>query len=273
MGPTLWGMRAARTYRKTADSRSLHTEAASLRWLRAAGGARVVELVDFDANAGYLTTRLVREHAPTAQMAYEFGQGLALTHAAGAEYFGALPPGLSCPARFANLDLPAGDPAQSWGEFYAECRLQPYLDLARRRGGIDAAGGVVVEKAIAAIAGGDHTSALPALCRERGVAAARTHGDLWGGNVLWGEIDDDAGGWLIDPAAHGAHAETDLAALALFGSPHLADTVAGYQAVSPLAEGWRERVGLHQLHMLLVHAALFGAGYGRQCVQVARSLA
>ena len=46
---------------------------------------------------------------------------------------------------------------------------------------------------------------------------SRIHGDLWAGNVLWsGEA-----GWLIDPAAHGGHRETDLATLALFGAPHL----------------------------------------------------
>jgi fructosamine-3-kinase len=37
----------------------------------------------------------------------------------------------------------------------------------------------------------------------------------------------------------------------------------------PLAGGWRERVGLHQLFPLLVHAVLFGAGYGAQAASVA----
>ena len=30
---------------------------------------------------------------------------------------------------------------------------------------------------------------------------------------------------------------------------------------APLADGWRERVPLHQLHPLLVHVVLFGASY------------
>ncbi len=32
--------------------------------------------------------------------------------------------------------------------------------------------------------------------------------------------------------------------------------------MAPLADGWRERQGIHQLHPLLLHAVLFGGGYG-----------
>ena len=32
----------------------------------------------------------------------------------------------------------------------------------------------------------------------------------------------------------------------------------GYTGTAPLADGWRARVPLHQLHPLLVHACLFG---------------
>ena len=146
--------------------------------------------------------------------------------------------------------------------------------------------------------------------RERGerVAVARTHGDLWTGNVMWvpgGTIDwappragrgpsrpaarpvedgpetdipggrgrGDVVGVLIDPLAQGAHAETDLAALSVFGQRHLDRIYAGYDEVSPLAAGWRERVGLHQLHMLIIHAFLFGASYGAETASVARRYA
>jgi fructosamine-3-kinase len=68
---------------------------------------------------------------------------------------------------------------------------------------------------------------------------ARIHGDLWPGNLVW--ASDRA--WLVDPAAHGGHRETDLALLALFGgAPYLDRIVAAYDEEWPLADGWRERV-------------------------------
>jgi fructosamine-3-kinase len=45
----------------------------------------------------------------------------------------------------------------------------------------------------------------------------------------------------------------------------------GYQAAAPLAAGWRARVPLHQLHPLLVHVCLFGAGYRQQVLAAARA--
>jgi fructosamine-3-kinase len=82
---------------------------------------------------------------------------------------------------------------------------------------------------------------------------ARLHGDLWGGNVL--------GYHLIDPAAYGGHREIDLAMLRLFGWPGEA-FLRGYEEIHPLADGHEERVELYQLLPLLVHARLFGGGYG-----------
>ena len=61
-----------------------------------------------------------------------------------------------------------------------------------------------------------------AIARTGGVGAARTHGDLWTGNVMW--TPDRA--VLIDPAAQGDHAAEDLAALAAFGCPPLERSLA-----------------------------------------------
>jgi fructosamine-3-kinase len=92
-----------------------------------------------------------------------------------------------------------------------------------------------------------------------GEPPARIHGDLWPGNLLWSARGP---AYLIDPAAHGGHRESDLAQLSLFGgAPYLSDMIAGYQREWPLSPGWPDRVPLHQLHLLLVHTALFGAGY------------
>jgi fructosamine-3-kinase len=97
---------------------------------------------------------------------------------------------------------------------------------------------------------------------------ARVHGDLWSGNVVWGS-DGDA--WIIDPAAHGGHRETDLAMLALFGLPHLQRVLEAYDEEAPLADGWQARVPLHQVHPLLVHAVLFGGTYGARATAAAQA--
>ena len=96
---------------------------------------------------------------------------------------------------------------------------------------------------------------------------ARLHGDLWSGNVLW----SPGRAWLVDPAAHGGHRETDLAMLSLFGLPLLDRVLAAYDAAWPLATGWRDRLGVHQLWPLLVHAALFGGDYGPRAGEAARA--
>ena len=115
---------------------------------------------------------------------------------------------------------------------------------------LDAAEVAVLDRLADRVAAGEHDTGEP---------ASRLHGDLWSGNVLW--TADDA--VLIDPAAHGGHREADLAMLALFGAPHLERVLAAYDEAAPLADGWRERVPLHQVHPLLLHAVLFGGSYAR----------
>ena len=94
---------------------------------------------------------------------------------------------------------------------------------------------------------------------------ARLHGDLWSGNVLWSRTRP----FLIDPIAYGGHREVDLAMLRLFGSP-APGLMAAYQEVAPLADGHEDRVALYQLFPLLVHAVLFGGGYGASPDRAAR---
>ena len=48
---------------------------------------------------------------------------------------------------------------------------------------------------------------------------------------------------------------------------HVADEAA------PLADGWRDRVLLHQVHPLLLHAVLFGGSYAGQVLSAARRYA
>ncbi len=89
-------------------------------------------------------------------------------------------------------------------------------------------------------------------------APARLHGDLWAGNRL---VDAAGASWLIDPAAHGGHREFDLAMMRLFGGfgDRMLRRLRGVATRSSPAGS--ERVALHQIAPLVVHAVKFGGGY------------
>ncbi len=235
------GARAFVKTRAGAAAGEYATEAAGLRWLGEPGALAVPEVLE--AGDTFLALEWLEGGRLDAAGEEELGRGLARVHAAGAERFGAAPPGAAEPLRIGPLLLP-NDPARDWPSFYAERRLLPLADgfpLVHR----------VCER-IADLAGPPEPP-------------ARLHGDLWSGNVL------ASGGrpYLIDPAAYGGHREVDLAMLRLFGSPG-PRFVAAYEEVAPLAPGHEDRVALYQLFPLLVHAELFGGGYAASVERAAR---
>jgi fructosamine-3-kinase len=234
------------------------TEAAGLAWIRVPGGPPVPDVVE--PPPGGLGITRIREGRPTTAAAEELGRRLAVMHAAGAPAFGAAPPDAPGPDGWiGDLPMPYAD-RTAFTQFWALDRIGATARMARDRGGLTATGVGEVDRFVEDLLGGQ-VDAGPA------EPAARLHGDLWSGNVLWGA---DGRAWLIDPAAHGGHRESDLAMLALFPAPHLEAILAGYQQAWPLAPGWRQRIPLHQAWPLLVHAALFGGGYGSSALQALR---
>ena len=233
-------------------------EARGLGWLaEAEGGVQVPALLASAPDCVIL--RWIEPGRVTADAAADLGRALARTHAAGAPSYGAQRDGF-----IARLPLPQR-PTDTWAEFYAVRRVLPYLKLARDRGAVTDSHVATVERLV-----GRLTALLPE------EPPARLHGDLWNGNVLWG-TDTTSGAapgapaspWVVDPAPYGGHREVDLAMLALFGLPHLPVVLAAYQETGPLAEGWEDRVALHQVFPLLVHACLMGGGYGARAAHVA----
>ena len=223
-------------------------EAAGLRWL-AAAGAPVVRVLD--VGPSHIELEHLDTARPTAAAARAFGAALARTHDVGVD--GA---GFGCPPAGFTGQIFIGSRAMSsghhdrWGEFYVADRLLPFVRIAVDAGNVSPAQLTDIERACERVADGTFDDGDP---------PARIHGDRWNGNVLW----TSRGVVLIDPAAHGGHRETDLAMLELFGCPLLDEVVSGYTETHPLRAGWQDRVGLHQLHPLAVHAAGYGAGYGR----------
>lgn len=243
--------------------RAVDAEAASLAWLAETDTVAVPRV--HAHNDRWLVLEYVEPGAPTPAAAEVLGRDLAALHAAGAPAFGAAPPGGPVQAWIGLApmrNVAAQTGIGAWPEFYARYRIEPYLRRAVDAGTLTPGEGreiSLVCDVIADIAG----PAEP---------PARLHGDLWGGNVHWAATGHRSA-WLIDPAAHGGHRETDLASLRLFGCPHLDRVLAAYHEAAPLADGWQDRVPLHQLFLLLVHVDLFGRGYVSRTLSAARHAA
>lgn len=227
------------------------TEAEGLARLAAAQGAPTPEVLAVTDDT--LVLEWVEPGRATRAAAEQFGRALARTHRHGAPYFGGAGDGY-----LGSLRLP-NRPAEAWPELYAEQRVGAALKHAVDRGRIGRGDAADVEAVLAVLPQVAGPAEAPALL----------HGDLWSGNVHWSAAGPV---YLIDPAVHGGHRETDLAMLALFGCPLLEKIVAAYDEAYPLAAGWRDRVPLHQLHPVVVHAALFGGGYGAEAGRLARSV-
>jgi fructosamine-3-kinase len=248
---------AFRKDRPGAPDGFFRAEAAGLRWLAAAmprGGAAVVPVLDVGDE--HIELRAIEQVAPTRAAADDFGRALAVTHDAGAPAFGSPPDGWDGPCYIGRQPLPAGS-FDRWGRFYAELRLRPFADAAHRIGTLGADGYAAVRAVCDRLENGDFDDDTP---------PARIHGDLWADNVVFGRD----GVVLIDPAAHGGHRETDLAMLHLFGAPQLDRMLSAYAQAAGLDRTWQERIGLHQLHPLLVHAVTHGPSYGAEAAEVAR---
>jgi fructosamine-3-kinase len=220
-------------------------EAAGLEWLRAADALAVPRIISVGVD--HIELERIERGPWTTAIDERFGRQLADLHRAGSETFGG-----HGGAYIGPLAMP-NEPADDWPAFYVQQRIEPFLT------GVPNAARVTIERVIARL----DELAGPA------EPPARLHGDLWRGNVL---ADPAGTPWVVDPAAHGGHRETDLAMMRLFGG--FGERCFGaYHEAFPLADGWRERIPLHQLHPLLVHCVLFGGVYVEQTLAAARCYA
>jgi fructosamine-3-kinase len=223
-------------------------EAVGLRVLGEAG-ARVPEVLDVTEQA--ITLSWVEQGGSrTAGSEERFGQELAALHRTSAEQ-------LRQPARYGSVDgeptaylgaCPVDlTPTDTWHESWVRRRVVPLARRAADRGALDPSAAALAERITALRLGPPEPPAL-------------LHGDLWGGNRL---VDGRGRSWLIDPCAQLGHREVDLAMMQLFGG-FSGRVFAAYVEAHPLADGWQERIAVYQTVPLLVHAILFGGGYGVQ---------
>lgn len=145
----------------------------------------------------------------------------------------------------------------SWCAFVRDRRLMPFGRLAHERGGL-ATDALARLEAFCA----DLDRYLPAT-----PAASLLHGDMWDGNIL---VRKGRIAAFIDPAIFYGDAELELAFATVFntfGEPFFAR----YDAHRPIdPEFFATRREIYTLYPLLVHAALFGAAYGRRVSRILR---
>jgi fructosamine-3-kinase len=231
-------------------------EAAGLEWLGEPGGVavpKVVGVCERDDAPRLLALEWIERGRLDAAGEEALGRGLAKIHMSAAPEFGATPVlgggYANEPMRFNELSL-SNETRATWAEFYGENRLLPLARLCLERGEFDSSDLELIESV---------ASRLPEIAgpTER---PARTHGDLWIGNVM---AASDGRPYLIDPVAHGGHREVDLALLTVFGGPGKRCFDA-YDEFFPRADGHAEREQLWQLAMILLHVLLFGGAYVSQ---------
>lgn len=237
------------------------TEAESLRWLRAAQAVNVPEVIAVQDGGAPMgpgpTALLVMAWVESTGWGVAdeegFGRELAALHRAGAPHFGRVDRRATTSRQLPN------EPADTWTQFFAEQRLRPLSRLAHDAQALptELLQGIerVADRLDRYAAGNQPPS--------------RLHGDLWAGNRL---VDSVGRSWLIDPAAHGGHREFDLAMMRLFGG-FGEGAFAAYAEAWPLADGWQERVSLHQLAPLITHAIKFGGGYVNATAEAVARLA
>lgn len=277
------------------DHDFLDLEYAGLKWLSPAmesGGAVVCQPVGI--SPGKMKLIKISETGTNAVAAHEFGRALALTHAQGAPGFGCAPSGYSgrlVLGRFFQKLQPANsDEKIKFSPWFATERLACFLPKISENYSEIGEKIKIIEKVIKRVNDNEFGDKQPSLIK---TVAARIHGDLWNGNLLWAKretlewICPQAGlgpsmsslnpsqitGVLIDPMSQGGHGESDLAQLGVFGQSFLTNIYQGYNEVSALSPGWQERRFIFELHMFLLHAALFGGSYLNQAFAIAKKFA
>ncbi|GAC57908.1 hypothetical protein GOHSU_27_00440 [Gordonia hirsuta DSM 44140 = NBRC 16056] len=236
-------------------------EAAGLQILRAHRGGLGVPEVLRQSDSG-LVLEWISAGPPGPATDTDFGRELAGLHAVTHPTFGAIDGAPTGYLGSVPIDL---RPTEDWPEFFFTRRVVPLIGRAIAAGELPGRARTLAER-LAPRAG--------ELCGPP-EPPALVHGDLWAGNRMIGRAGaqdapaDRATGhnWLIDPAAHWAHREIDLAMMTLFGG-FGEDCFAAYDEAFPLSAGWRDRLRWYQLPPLLVHALLFGGGYGAAALRV-----
>ena len=220
----------------------LKMEAIGLNKLRGASSLIIPEVVQTGtiAEQQYLLLTWIENGAPCANFWKNFGYALAGLHRQPQPFFG-----LEEDNYIGNLPQ-KNTHRNSWGEFYAQCRILP-LNIQLKEAGIFSMKDIQAAENFCKKIDEIFPTELPSLL----------HGDLWSGNYMSTQNGTAA---IFDPAIYYGHREMDIGMTLLFGG-FAQPFYTHYCEAYPLERNWRQRVPFSQLYPILVHAVLFGGHY------------
>jgi fructosamine-3-kinase len=135
----------------------------------------------------------------------------------------------------------------SWSDFFTQHRIGYQLELGRQNGGRFRKSDRLLEH-------------IPELLADHNPKPSIVHGDLWSGNAAVTQSGEPV---IFDPATYWGDQEVDLAMTELFGG-FPADFYRGYEEISKIDSGYKQRKTLYNLYHILNHFNLFGGGYESQ---------
>lgn len=152
-------------------------------------------------------------------------------------------------------NIPSGNGAANWSEFYFTNRIEFQLYLAEQNGFSTSELRTKIKKL---------ESKTDDILSPADEAPALLHGDLWNGNYM---CDENGQVCLIDPAVYYGHREADLAMTKLFGGFPL-EFYNAYNEAYPLLPDYEYREPIYKLYHILNHLNLFGTGYYQEAIHL-----
>ncbi|MDG5799912.1 fructosamine kinase family protein [Marinilabiliaceae bacterium ANBcel2] len=226
-------------------------EAAGLKELAKPAVIRVPKVVAFDND--YLVIEYIDSKGRMPNFFEKFGEQFALLHKYKGERFGFDDDNYL--GHTPQPNIPRGEEAFSWLQFYKNKRLIYQYELANQNGYVDKKFSSLFNNLI---------DQLPQILSGSEEEPSLLHGDLWGGNYMTGERGEPV---IIDPAVYYGHREADLAMTKLFGG-FTAEFYNSYNKTYPLKDGYEYREGIYLLYHVLNHLNLFGRGYYSQAISL-----
>lgn len=226
-------------------------EAKGLNLLRASNSFIIPKIIaQFDSlNTSFLVLEWIEKGSPSKDFWMNFAEQLSSLHQQSNNLFG-----LEYDNFIGSL-IQKNNRQKDWHQFYFENRILPQLQLGIDSGWTSSSIFKYAER-MNKIIEDEFPKETPVLL----------HGDLWNGNFLVGKNGHP---FLIDPAIYYGNREMELSFMLLFGGFDNS-FYSHYQNFNPIRPDFNNRLKVHQLYPLLVHANLFGESYIQQSLDILR---